>query len=38
MPDSDRSVPQDSYQVMLVQHIFRASPNSSDIGNGRVAK
>ena len=26
------------YQVMLVQHIFWASPNSSDIGNGRVAK
>ena len=38
MPDSDRCVPYDWYQVMLVQHIFWASPNSPNIGNGRVAK
>ena len=38
MPDLDRSVPQDWYQVICVQHIFWASPNSSGFGNGRVAK
>ena len=38
MPDSDRSVPWDWYQVLYVQHIFGASPNSSGMGNGRVAK
>ena len=38
MPDLDRSVPWDWYQVSCVQHIFRASPNPSGFGNGRVAK
>ena len=38
MPDLDRSVPQDWYQVICVQHIFSASPNASGFGNGRVAK
>ena len=38
MPDLDQSVPQDSYQVICVQHIFWASTNSFGIGNGRVAK
>ena len=38
MPDLDRSVPEDWYQVICVQHIFWVSPNSSGIGNGRVAK
>ena len=38
IPDLDRSVPKDWYQVICVQHIFWASPNSSGLGNGRVAK
>ena len=38
MPDSDRSVLGDWCQVMCVQHIFWASPNSSGFGYGRVAK
>ena len=38
MPDLDRSVSYDWYQVICVQHIFWASPNSSGFGNGRVAK
>ena len=38
MSDLDRSVLLDWYQVIYVQHIFWASPNSSCFGNGRVAK
>ena len=38
MPDLDRSVPKDWFQVICVQHIFWASPNSSGFGSGRVAK